>query len=176
MQMARPEEARRLLRESGYRGEVLTFYTYEGSSNETDAEWVQRQCREAGIELELHVLPIEQVKHQAAEADLLLSGEVFDEDLEFGLTETFQQETSFYRAHWSPQLREAVDRQIARVLQEESSEQRMRLLEGIEELLKKECAVLFLYHSRQSTAYHSALEGVSLNALGWVDYKEIWFK
>ncbi|MFY0544587.1 SgrR family transcriptional regulator [Brevibacillus sp. H7] len=173
---ARPEEARRLLRESGYRGEVLTFYTYEGSSNETDAEWVQRQCREAGIELELHVLPIEQVKHQAAEADLLLSGEVFDEDLEFGLTETFQQETSFYRAHWSPQLREAVDRQIARVLQEESCEQRMRLLEGIEELLKKECAVLFLYHSRQSTAYHSALEGVSLNALGWVDYKEIWFK
>ncbi len=173
---ARPEEARRLLQASGYQGEVLALYTYEGSSNEADAEWVQLQCREAGIVLEVHVLPIEELKRRAAEADMIISGEVFDEDLQFGLVEAFQQEASFFRAHWAPSLRDAVDGQIARVLQEEDREQRMRLLEEVEELLKRECAVVFLYHSRQSTTYHSALEGVSLNALGWVDYREIWIK
>jgi SgrR family transcriptional regulator len=132
--------------------------------------------REAGIHLEVHVLPIEELKRRAVEADLLLAGEVFDEDLQLGLTDTFQQGTSFFRAHWSPLLRDAVDCHIDRVLREENSEQRMRLLEKVVQMLKEEMAVLFLYHSSQSTTYHSALEGVSLNALGWVDYREIWFK
>jgi SgrR family transcriptional regulator len=171
-----PEEAGRLLMESGYRGEVLTLYTYEGAGNEADCEWVQQYMREAGIHLEVHVLPIEELKRRAVEADLLLAGEVFDEDLQLGLTDTFQQGTSFFRAHWSPLLRDAVDCHIDRVLREENSEQRMRLLEKVVQMLKEEMAVLFLYHSSQSTTYHSALEGVSLNALGWVDYREIWFK
>jgi SgrR family transcriptional regulator len=172
------EEGCRLLAESGYRGEVLTMYTYEGAGNERDAQWVQEHCREAGINMAVRALPIEVLQQpgKAAEADLIIAGEVFDEDLQFELTEVWQRENSFIRAHWNPSLRERIDRQIARVLRMETKEKRMEELRRVEHLLQEESALLFLYHTRQTSTYYSALEGVSLNALGWIDYKDIWFK
>ncbi|KZE48362.1 hypothetical protein AV540_17335 [Brevibacillus parabrevis] len=63
------------------------------------------------------------------------------------------------------------------VLAEEQGEEgQQRRLRRIEMLLTEKCALLFLYHTRQHSVYHSALAGVSLNALGQANCKDIWFK
>ncbi|NGQ95966.1 SgrR family transcriptional regulator [Brevibacillus sp. SYP-B805] len=167
----------RLLAEAGYRGETLKLYTYEGSSNEEDACWVQKECQRAGIAIEVTALPIEQLKRRerALEAEMLLAGEVLDEDLQFGIVEMYQTESSFFRYHLSDALREQLDRGIADALREGNRANRLAMLQGLEEVFKREHALLFLYHSRQSSAYDPALKGVALNSLGWVDYKDIWF-
>lgn len=170
-------ELKQLLQASGYRGEVLKLYTYQGSGNEPDAAWVKQQCKRLGIEVEVSALPIEQLKRNsvAPEADMILAGEVFDDDLHLGLVEMYLRENSFIRYHASPALREMFDSKIANALQEEKKARRLKRLMEIEEELKNEQAILFLYHTRQSSTFHPSLKGVSLNSLGWVNYKDIWF-
>jgi SgrR family transcriptional regulator len=49
-------------------------------------------------------------------------------------------------------------------------------LEAIEGLLKEQQAILFLYQKHLKTLYHPSVKGISSDALGWVQFKNIWFK
>jgi MarR-like DNA-binding transcriptional regulator SgrR of sgrS sRNA len=77
---------------------------------------------------------------------------------------------------WDEKLREDIDQELDKLMLESKPAKQKSGLIRVEELLKESSAVLFLFHSLQQSAYHSALAGVSLNALGFVDYKDIWFK
>lgn len=172
-----PDLIEAVLRQCGYRGETVKLYTYEGSSNEADMNWIAAQFQRYQIRVEASAFPIEQLKRPeyAMQADMILSGEVFDDDLLFGMIDTYQTKNSFLRYHWSPEIKEMVDKQVQNILNErEKADRFVRLLE-IEEALKEEEAIVFLFHLRQSTAYHPSVKGVSLNKLGWANYKDIWF-
>lgn len=73
-------------------------------------------------------------------------------------------------------MQSRMDRELADILREADTEVRLKRLLQLEERLKVNTAMVFLYHTRQRSLYHDALAGVSLNALGWVPYKNIWFQ
>ncbi|MBU8715725.1 SgrR family transcriptional regulator [Brevibacillus parabrevis] len=172
------EEKQAAVKDSGYRGERLKLYTYEGAGNENNVEWVQQQLMEYGVHVDVTIVPIETLKKPEVllQADLVLAGEVFDEQWILGMVEFFRSDISFARNLWNPALRERIDRELELLAEEQGEEGQQRRLRRIEMLLAERCALLFLYHTRQHSVYHSALAGVSLNALGQANYKDIWFK
>ncbi|KQL43491.1 hypothetical protein AN963_29010 [Brevibacillus choshinensis] len=171
-------EASERLAESGYQGETLKLYTYKGAGNEQDATWLQQYFRELGMSVELVIVPIEELNKPATllKADMILAGEVFDDQLLLGMLEMYKSDRGLIRLLWDGKLREDIDQELDKLMLESEPQRQKMCLIRVEELLKESSAVLFLFHSLQQSAYHSALAGVSLNALGFVDYKDIWFK
>ncbi|MGG1660476.1 ABC transporter substrate-binding protein [Brevibacillus sp. NRS-1366] len=166
------------LEKSAYQGERLKLFTYEGAGNENNVEWLRRHFAEYGLLLEVTVVPIEELKKPEIllQSHMVLSGEVFDEQWVLGLMELYKSDASFLRMTWSPAFRERIDQELDLVMLEQDGECQRKRLREVEKLLREQHALLFLFHSQQQSAYHSALEGVSLNALGLVEYKNIWFK
>lgn len=172
------KDAAGLLESCGYRGETLQLYTYKGAGNEQDAAWLQRYFRERGLSVDLIIVPIEELGKPEIllQADMIVDGEIFDNQLLMGMVEMYKSDRSFIRLLWDEELRGAIDREMDRLMQESDPERQKRCLIRAEELLKERSAMLFLFHALQQSSYHFSLAGVSLNALGFVDYKDIWFK
>lgn len=61
------------------------MYTYATAGNERDAEWVQKEPGKSGVRVEVRVVPIEHMQRADiwTEADLILAGELFAEDLQW---------------------------------------------------------------------------------------------
>ncbi|MFS0558109.1 ABC transporter substrate-binding protein [Brevibacillus sp. 179-C9.3 HS] len=161
-----------------YQGQTLRLFTYEGAGNENNADWLAQHLAECGIHVEVTVLPIEELKRPEIiqQADMVIAGEVFDEQWVLGMVEFFKSDISFSRQLWSPALRERIDQELDALMLGKGETGQHHHLQEVERLLRDQCAMLFLYHTRQHSAYNSALSGVSLNALGLVDYKNIWFR
>ncbi|TQK49663.1 MarR-like DNA-binding transcriptional regulator SgrR of sgrS sRNA [Brevibacillus sp. AG162] len=161
-----------------YQGQTMQLYTYEGAGNENNAEWLQKHLADCGICVDVTVLPIEELKKPEIiqQADMVVAGEVFDEQWVLGMVEFFKSDVSFSRQLWNPALRERIDQELSALMLEREVTGQRHHLQEVERILREQCAMLFLYHTRQHSAYHSALAGVSLNALGLVDYKNIWFR
>ncbi|WP_134685471.1 SgrR family transcriptional regulator [Brevibacillus migulae] len=165
------------LRQCGYQGETLRLYTYEGAGNEKDAAWIAREYGRYGIRIDLTVLTISQLKEavHAGEADMILAGEVMDEDIQLAIVEMYRTENSFFRYQLNDELRMELDARVQAAVEEQERDVRLQKLEEIENLLVSEQTMMFLYHSRQQSAHDPALKGVTLNSLGWIDYRNIWF-
>ncbi|WP_289141643.1 SgrR family transcriptional regulator [uncultured Brevibacillus sp.] len=172
------QRAQEVLQKRIDKDERISLFTYEGAGNENNAEWLQKHFAQYGLLLEVTVVPIEELKKPEIllQADMVFSGEVFDEQWELGLVELYKSDASFLRMMWDPVTRAQMDEQLDLLMQEQDKEAQREHLREIEDLLREQHALLFVFHSLQQSAYHSALAGVSLNALGLVEYKNIWFK
>jgi MarR-like DNA-binding transcriptional regulator SgrR of sgrS sRNA len=124
------------------------------------------------------VVPIVELQKEETllQADVILVGEVFDNQLLMGLVEMYKSDRGFMRLIWDESMRETIDQEMDKLMRESEPWRQQEALMQVEERLKERFVVLFLYHSLQQSSHHSALAGVSLNAWGFVDYKDIWFK
>ncbi|MGW9128964.1 ABC transporter substrate-binding protein, partial [Paenibacillus chitinolyticus] len=172
------QKAQEVLQKRIDKDERIRLFTYEGAGNENNAEWLQKHFAQYGLLLDVTVVPIEELKKPEIllQADMVFSGEVFDEQWELGLVELYKSDASFLRMMWDPATRAQMDEQLDLLVQEQDKEAQRERLREVEDLLREQHALLFVYHALQQSAYHSALSGVSLNALGLVEYKNIWFK
>ncbi|MNI76263.1 hypothetical protein D3C73_1324820 [compost metagenome] len=48
-------------------------------------------------------------------------------------------------------------------------------LDDLLDAIREEKEVLFLLYKFQQTSFHSSVKGVTINDLGWVDFRQIWF-
>lgn len=176
---ATAKEIHTLLLQSGYKGEPLRIYAYQPESeNEIDVRWVAAECQRYGVQLEVSVFAIEelQTKQRIQEADMILTGEVYDDNLEISLIETLQRTISFLRGHLDESSAAYVDNKIKQLIQDPEASTRMQLFRQIDQYLKAKRAILYLYHTRQSSSHHHLLSGVTINSYGWADYRTLWFK
>ncbi|MFB9328493.1 ABC transporter substrate-binding protein [Paenibacillus aurantiacus] len=166
------------IKQSDYRGETIRIFTYAMASNEQNAAWIQRACGVIGVQAEVIALPIERLAEPGVMlgADLIVAGEVMGEQPDLTLIGVYTSSRSFIRPLLAEADRQAVDAQIADCLKERNIEGRMRGLAAIEERLKRSCSLLFLYHSVQTADYDPSLRGITLNAWGKVNYKEVWIR
>ncbi|MNC55633.1 hypothetical protein D3C75_1051730 [compost metagenome] len=65
---------------------------------------------------------------------------------------------------------------LSKALAEPDEDQRMAVLREVEDELKRNFSVLFLYHSVQEVGHDPSLHGISLNAWGKINYRDIWVK
>ncbi|MNI40875.1 Oligopeptide-binding protein AppA precursor [compost metagenome] len=166
------------LQASAYAGEVLQLYTYEYFSNEEDVHWIQEACGRIGIHLELNVLPIGELfqAEVIVRADLIYAGEVLGDQPSITLLDMYRSNNGYIHNHLHPELRPRVEQLLSEALAEPDEDQRMTVLREVEHELKRCFNVLFLYHSLQEVGHDPTLHGISLNAWGKINYRDIWVK
>lgn len=172
------EAARNSLEQSSYNGEVLQLYTYEYFSNEEDARWIMAACSQIGVQIELTILPIRELSRAEVilQADMIYAGEVLGDQSIITLIEMYRSKHGYIRNHLRSPLRAKIDAILADALTETSGDKHLTMLRAVEEELKRQLNVLFVYHSVQEVGYDGSLHGIALNAWGKINYKDVWVK
>lgn len=169
-----------LLAEAGYRGEPVSLWTYPvlRGDFERTAEWIETQCRQAGIRLDIRILPYERLRESAGQADILLLGILAGEDMELFLHNMILGDSGLWMERLPAELRESLQdnmRNRCKGARKKDSEA-LRFLEEVESQLKEENHMLFLYHNVLSTVIDERLRGVRLTSYGWLRFDEVWEK
>ncbi|MBB6453551.1 MarR-like DNA-binding transcriptional regulator SgrR of sgrS sRNA [Salirhabdus euzebyi] len=172
------DKAKKLVKESDYNQEILHLYTYEMKTNEENAKWVQNQAEKIGIKVKVHILPITELKkkEKMMEADIIISGEVFSNHTDLAFLDMYKIEDSFISNLLNDELTKHKDTLLAESMEADNIVDRMSKLKQLETLLKESFALLFVYHSKQAIYHHQSLHGVTLNSLGWINYKDVWIE
>jgi SgrR family transcriptional regulator len=168
--------AKELLAESGYANEELILYAPH--IRKQDIAWVFEQCDLLGIRITLANTSKDgrERDEEVKNADLYLGCIVMEEGIEYSLIELFLSENSCIRNHAGAELLEELERILSRIYLDSSAVGRLQKIQELEKLIKQHYAVMFLYHRRQKSLVHPALKGASLNSLGWVDFRNVWFE
>lgn len=140
---------------------------------EPDALAVQAVCKSVGISVSITLLPPEDFKGELRlKADLILFALMMDNDLELRMIDVYKS----MQSHLEPEVNLMLENKINELLKEPSPQNRMDLFRDIEFLLKSNYTLLFLYNKPLHTLHHPSVKGISLDSLGWVHFKDIWFK
>jgi len=152
----------------------LKLYTY--STHIVDAQWIQKTLAGFDIEVELNILEYHLFAdpNNWLDADLVLSGEALNTNLEMALYEWFSTQRSL-RHCMGPVQRRCIDEKITSALALPSTDLRMQAFRKMDIHLQQELILLPLYHHQQQMHYGDRVQGLQLNCLGWVDFKNIWF-
>ncbi|MFD0588952.1 ABC transporter substrate-binding protein [Paenibacillus sp. GCM10027627] len=159
------------LKEMGYNGEALVLLTIPQYGN--DAAMIKNLLEKAGFTIEIRLVEVEQLKGSVRmEADLLLFAVMLDEHRELRLIDLFKN----MRHRMEPSVREQLEESIRRLLAEPNPDTRAGLFVQMEERLTARHSLLFLYRKHLKTAFHPSVQGISLESLGWVRFRDLWFR
>jgi len=163
----RPERVKSALKESGYDGSAIRISVYD--KYKEDAAWIQKRLLEWGI-------PIEIANHKTWEdADCTITSIVLAED-EVCEIESYENGSSVLRLYLDEERLLWIKNRIDDALKAESGEARRLTFREIEEYLRDEASVIFLHHRRLNAFLHPFVRGMSLNPLGWIDFKDVWLE
>lgn len=155
---------------AGYNGESLILATIPQYA--ADARIIQQVCAKSGVPLEISLIDAEQFKGTARmSADLLLFAIMLDEHRELRLIDLLKS----MQQHARPEIHERLEMSIRMILSEPNTERRAAIFKQIEAELKERHSLLFLYRKHLKTAFHHSVRGISLESLGWVRFRDIWF-
>lgn len=165
------EKLTKELAEAGYQGEPLKLITIPQYGN--DAAIIKSLLEQAGVKLEVQLLAAEQFKGaERMSADLLLFAVMLDEHRELRLIDLYKSMTQ----HMEPETKAKVEEALRRILAEQDSTERTKLFVGIEGILTGRHSLLFLYRKHLKTAFHPSVQGISLESLGWVRFRDLWIR
>jgi len=172
------EEAKSLIKKSGYKGETLKLYFFDRDKSIEDAEWFNERAKKIGLNISLHPFPTsdfyeDYIDH---EADLIIMAEVLEVDIELSLLKIYKHQSSFVRRFLNPAQIIVIDRYMAQFMKETDKVKRMSIMLKVEDLLKEHTLILFNYHIATKVNYHPALKGISLDSFGWPDFRRLWNK
>ncbi|WP_308634119.1 ABC transporter substrate-binding protein [Paenibacillus silvisoli] len=158
------------LAQAGYTGEPIALATIP--QYEHDAQIVKQVCERAGISLTIRLIPAEQFQgEERLHADLLLFAVMLDEHRELRLIDLFKS----MQPHLAPDTQTSMERQLDELLSEPCAERRTERFQAMERELTSAHRLLFLYRKHLKTAFHPSIRGISLESLGWVRFRDIWF-
>ena len=141
-----------------------------------DAQWIQQALHEFDIALEIQELPYEQFANPENwhHADLILSGEALDDNIEMALYQWFASKSSL-RHCMGGEHRERMDSMLLQAASKPKRKARMEAFREMDIYLQQQLVLMPLYHYQQQLHYGNKVQGLYLNSLGWVDFKNVWF-
>lgn len=163
----RPERVKAALKESRYDGRPIRLSVYDKYAEDT--AWIRKRLSEWGIRVEI------ETSETWKEADCTLSSIVLAED-EVCEIETYENGINGLRLYLDEERMSWIKTRIDDALEAESGETRRVTFREIEEYLRDEASVIFLHHRQLDDFLHPFVRGMSLNPLGWVDFKDIWLE
>jgi SgrR family transcriptional regulator len=176
------KKAKKLIEEVGYNQEPLKLYTTKFRHNfdyQPESLWIKEQCEQVGIKIVVEVFPVEELLRPEVfqEADLVITGAVIARTQSV-LYKYYQSPTSFIKQFAGKSMSQTFHQYLSIIQEEPNETKQMELLLQLEDLLKQEYAVIFLYHRNYvlNVNEKSQIQGVSLNWFGRINYKNIWFK
>ncbi|MBW7453784.1 ABC transporter substrate-binding protein [Paenibacillus sepulcri] len=170
-----PELARKLLADSGYKEEKVTVYA--ALSNES-TQWFMEECGILGVELDVIEPPKNSMVKDAGikQEDLTIGSIVTEDESAFSMIELFLSGNSCFHKNLRQRDLQQIEGIVQRVYEESSPAKRYEISKELEQMLKLDDAVLYLYHRPLKTQVHPSLKGVHLNSIGWVDFRRVWFE
>jgi SgrR family transcriptional regulator len=164
------QEIKQRLQSAGYQGEVLQLATIP--QYESDAKLIQQVCAKSGLFLDILLIPAEEFKGESRmKADLLLFAVMLDEHRELRLIDLYKS----MQQHAAPEVQVMLEQNIQLLRTEPNAKRRLAHLEHLESQLKQRYSLFFLYRKHLKTAFHPSIRGISLDSLGWVRFRDIWF-
>jgi SgrR family transcriptional regulator len=138
-----------------------------------DASLVAELLAAQGIRLDIRLLPAEQFKGgERMEADLLLFAIMLDEYRELRLVDLY---TSMLQ-HMPDRDASIMNDRLRAVMAEADPAARAKLFIRIEQELTGRDSLCFLYRKHLKTAFHPSVQGITLESLSWVRFKDLWFR
>jgi SgrR family transcriptional regulator len=166
-----PAEVKAKLAEAGYNGETLTLATIPQYA--ADANKIKQVCAHFGVTIEISLIEAEQFKGQARmSADFLLFAVMLDEHRELRLIDLYKS----MQQHAAPETYSMLELSLQQILAEPDAKGRMVIFQSIEAELKRRHSLMFLYRKHLKTAFHHSVRGIALESLGWVRFRDIWFR
>jgi SgrR family transcriptional regulator len=167
--LTRSEQKQRL-KDANYQGEILEICTIP--HYERDALLVQKLCSSLDINIKITLLSPDEFKSdKRLKADIILFALMLDHDHELRLIDLYKSMQKHLQREISGQL----DKYIQSILSETVPSERTVLLQETEAFLKNKRVIHFLYKKQLQTAFHPTVKGISLDSLGWVQFKDIWY-
>ncbi|MEI0740212.1 hypothetical protein VQ056_32385 [Paenibacillus sp. JTLBN-2024] len=163
----RPERVKSALKESGYDGAAIRLAVYDKYKD--DAAWIQKRLSEWGIRADI------QSHRDWEDADCTVTSIVLAED-EVCEIESYENGASVLRLYLDEERLLWIKARIDDALGAENREDRRMTFREIEQYLRDEASVIFLYHRHLNAFLHPFVHGMSLNPLGWVDFKDVWLE
>lgn len=164
-------QLRRELAESHYDGQPLKMMTI--SQYTADASLVAGLLEKAGLTVTISIVHAGAFKGAARmEADLLLFATMMDEHRELRLIDLFKS----MQQHMPASAKRSMEQLLQRIMSEPDVGERRKLFIRIERQLQERHSLLFLYRKALKTAFHPAVRGIALESLGWVRFRDLWFK
>ncbi|UUZ93152.1 hypothetical protein LJK87_49605 [Paenibacillus sp. P25] len=135
------------------------------------------RCRAFGIQAEVDCYGIIELSQPEVvqRADAIVYQFINDEG-EVSLLELFMRKDSFIRAHMHEEVEGRVDKIVSDLLASPSPDYRKHRLRDLETSLNHEHVVMFLLFKELQTFFNPSVRGVTVNSLGWIDFKDIWLQ
>jgi SgrR family transcriptional regulator len=160
-----------LLKDSCFQGEVIMLCTIP--QYEADAILLQNACQAAGIDLQIRLLPLEQFQgEQRMQADIILFAVMLDNDTELRLIDLYKS----MQQHVGQAVKLQMEHYMQAIIHEIDPPARTTKFIALERMLKEIHAIHFLYRKQLKTVYHPSVKGISMDSMGWVEFKNIWFR
>ncbi|MGF9964416.1 ABC transporter substrate-binding protein [Bacillus rhizoplanae] len=169
-------KAKEYLQQSTYNGEIVHIYFFAFKDSEQDAIWLQKRCEALGIHLQLHPFPITDYFNEyiVKQADIILTGEVLDANLEMAFLHIFKNKSCFVHRFRHPHLQKQIDKLLDQFVAEPSKEKRYNLIYEIEKILSDQYLLVFYYHVLKRRSFPSSLQNVTIDSFGWTDFAKLW--
>ncbi|SDW26514.1 DNA-binding transcriptional regulator SgrR of sgrS sRNA, contains a MarR-type HTH domain and a solute-binding domain [Marininema mesophilum] len=170
------ERIEELLRQLPEQKIPLHLYTFDDRDHQEDAVWIQKQCASVGIRIELHLVSVaELLKVETMQfADIILDETTIDDLVEVSMLELFFNENSFLKHLLSEELKGFIQNRVTELRQKEHHALRLQQLIAIDQKLREERAYISLYQNHIRTFSSADVKGSSINAQGWIDYRDLW--
>jgi SgrR family transcriptional regulator len=140
---------------------------------EADALLLQNACQMAGINLQIRLLPLEQFQgEQRLQADFILFAVMLDNDTELRLIDLYKS----MQQHVGQAIKLQMEHHLQAIIHEIDPTTRTAKFIALERMLKDIHAIHFLYRKQLKTVYHPSVKGISMDSLGWMEFKNIWFR
>ncbi|MEK8126336.1 ABC transporter substrate-binding protein [Paenibacillus filicis] len=171
-----PILAGQLLRESGYAGEALTMCVPVNCTDEI--EEIRSQWAELGVVIEYVARMSSKSDYEdvLARSQLAYNCNVLEQEPEMSVLQLFLAENSAVHIHLGQEFKRQADWLIERLYQESSRVTREAYVYRLRELIAEQGYILFLLHHTQRTVYHPSLRNVSLGAMGWPQFHDLWLE
>lgn len=165
------EKEKTSITEIGYNFQELELCTIP--QYEADARLLQDACQLAGFDLRIRLLPLEHFQgEQRLQADLILFAVMLDNDTELRLIDLYKS----MQQHVSQAMQLQMEHHLQNIIHEIDPMTRAAKFISLERMLKQSYAIHFLYRKQLKTVYHPSVKGISMDSLGWMEFKNIWFR
>ena len=155
---------------------TVRLVTYQLDSHIRLAEQVIARLAAARCHASLTVLPFPEFAANLwrDHADLMITGEVLNDDLDYSCYQWLQAASGFRPWLTATQTR-ALDAQVRTISGEADSTRRWQHYEEACRQLVQQHSVIPLQHSTMRMEFDPQLRGISLSHCGWMDFRQLWF-
>ncbi|ETT48301.1 ABC transporter substrate-binding protein [Paenibacillus sp. FSL P4-0338] len=169
------EEAKVLLQDGGYRGEVVKLAYRPCKEDRDEGIWLQERSRKIGLQLELYPLADYELPDLVSHADLVICEEVLEDDWQWGMINYFRNESN-YLHHLLLDSQKSELTEVLKPFARLAAGERAEVLELAEGKLRDNGWVLYGCHMNKKAQLSQNLFGLQAGSFGFLDISKLWVK